>query len=546
MTNTAQPVNNQTVEPLNVSAAAAPDTTSAFKPLSIPGSPDQVQNLKGIEGNRFTEPFRVAGALVGRVFNAAYNMYDNARTDLRIASAAKEMKSFDPEKITAGLTARTILDTWSNMAEKNPHIRDHMESLGREAAIIVQASTSGVGTITNNIHVALTTKLGDMTLRDLTGEAGAQNFANLTPAQKRSFLIAYNELRNNLTELNSISQNAGNLARAFYESSMPRFKAQAEFTPPSGQEKFYEGELSELHAAHSKALTELTDVTPETLKGVGEGFAQQIEALQTKTEALSVLLGTAAEVESKVDKTLEYLTQGIDSQKALGGDDLSVVFIGADAADKIAGWVTAQTKQAREDLEKAKAENDPGYIQEATAKLSEISTSLHSQLDDVATLLNKLNAGKDASGNSTQGVRERIIAKATQHSVEESAISTPLDQYISALGSRTDSVIAEMFSTHDNSTINTRGLKEFVLLHHDRVEQLVAREANDGLTADEVKKALGLAEASLKKEPVIEKDRVDRANEDFEQLAAERIKNLNTEPKKSLITWLRNWLWNNN
>ena len=447
---TAQAEKKQTTPPIDVGTAPKP---SGFQALELPKSSDTSQALKASEGSRLTEPFRVAGALAGSVFKAAYAMYDNARTEIRVANAAKEMAKFEPALIATGASAQTILDTWSQMATTNKNLKSHMKALGGAAASIVGASKQQVDELKGNVDNALKGALGDKTLAAFAGQEGAKNLASLSPQEKREFLAAYGELRNNLTALNSIARSAEAQALAFYESSVERFQAQDSFKPSEDLGRaaigFYKSGLGALHNEHVEALKHLPgkDATPDQIREVGKEFTAKLKELQEKTTSLSTSLKQAATIESKVSETLTYLTKGVEGSKAVGASDKSVVFVSADAADKIAGWVEAQTKEASDLLDAAKKSADPSVITAATEKLSTASEAVHKQLDDIAKLLSKINSGKGADGSAAQSQEERILAKATEAGVtEHGSFSSPLNDYVGLLRKEMESRITTMFS----------------------------------------------------------------------------------------------------
>jgi hypothetical protein len=519
--------------------------TSSFQALEAAKSTETSQVLKASEGSRLTEPFRVAGALAGSVIRAAYSVYDNARTDLRVANAAKEMQKFNPEQIPTVASATSILGTWLEMANNNARVGAQMKALGGVAAIIVDAHKEELVTLRSDITSSLERPLKDgVKLKDCVGVDGANIIKSLATEEKKAFVEAYNELRGRLTDLNSLSKKVEDQARAFYESSVERFKAQSDFKPEKSVSRFYNSELKTLDSNHSKELGALAgeDPTPDQIRAVGEKFTQELKELQDRTTALSSSLKSAAEVESKVEQTLKYLKE---ETPAVGVSDKSVVFVGAQAADKIADWVEAQTKEAKELLAKAKEAKDPAAIAEATERLTAASDVVHKQLDDVAALLSKINAGRAQDGTDTAGVRERIIAKASEHNVGQATFSQPLSEYISALSAKMDSVVAEMFKDPASQSVGTGELKKFVAQHHDRVEHLITREASDRLTTEEVAKALKLAEDSLREKAPPVKDKVDAAAEEYDRRIAQRVAELEKQPKQSFFSRLRSWFVNN-
>jgi hypothetical protein len=520
----------------------------SFEPIDIKNleTPKEAQVLGKAEGSRLAEPFRVAGALAHSVIKTAYSMYDNARTDLRVANAAKEMEKFNPEQITQGASVEAILNAWTQTAEKHQSLKDAMVALGGAAAGVITKTRKDEQALRENIKSALDTKLGDTTLSAFASPDGASKLSSLSPEQKREFLEAYDELRKNLGGLNSIVGKATEQARAFYEHSMKPFEAFHEFKErrlEPGARKHYESSLKEIHKTHLKSLKDAS--TTEEIKKAGETATEAIRALQGKVSSLSKSLKSAEEVESRVSKTLGYLIDGIGNEKAVSTKDESVVFVGVGAADKIAGWVDAQTKEAKKSLEVAKKSKDPEAIATATEELKAASDMVHKQLDDVAALLSKINAGQDREGRVTEGVRERIIAKATSNSVEQENVSEALTDYISALNTKMGSLVAGMFSDPANPSVGTGELKKFVAQHHDRVEFMITRDATDGLTSEEVNQALRLAAEALQEKSVPEKNRVELANEEFGRQAAQRVAELEKQPKQSFFSRLRSWFVNN-
>jgi hypothetical protein len=421
-----------------------------------------------------------------------------------------------------------------------------MTELGGVAGDIVRQALKAVGPLKSNIESVLDRKIGDKTLNELSGTEGAKLLASLPTDQKREFLNAYDELRKNLGVLNSIAQNAKSLAATFYEHSMKPFEVYHEFMGTNlerGARNHYADSCNEIHKTHVERLK--TANTPEEIKAAGKEATEALETLQERVKSLSTSLIKANTETSKVEQTLKYLTEGVDGSNGVGASDKSVVFVSANAAEKIADWVKAQTNEAREKLTEAKKHNDPAAIAEATETLAAASQAVHKQLDDVAALLSKLNAGKDVANKDTEGVRERIIAKDIEHGFQTKEISMPLASYISALNGKMDSVVADMFKDPTNKSVGTGELKKFVALHHDRVEHMIARDASDGLTADEVKKALKLAQEALTEKPAPTKDKVDVAAEEFERQAEQRLAEMDKQPKQSWLSRFRSRFVNN-
>ncbi|MEY4700108.1 MAG: hypothetical protein RL326_295 [Pseudomonadota bacterium] len=523
-----------------------------FQALGLPKSTETAQTLKASEGNRLTEPFRVARALAGRVFQAAYAMYDNARTDIRVANAVKQMEKFNPAQITAGASADTILKTWSEMAKQNSHVESHMKSLGGAAGKIVGASRNKLEQLRSDITSILERPVKEGTaLQDCVGESGASHIKSLTTEEKKAFVAAYGELRGKLSDLNSLSRKVEDQAKAFYESSVERFQAQDSFkpSPELGAEAmaFYRKGLGTVHKKHVEALEALAakDAKPDEIREVGKEFTAKIKELNEKTAALSASLKQAATIEGKVTETLKYLTHGVGGSTAVGRPDKSVVFVSAAAADKIADWVRTQTAAERDELAKAKQANDPAAIAKATEKLEAASKVVHKQLDDVAALLSELNAGRDAANKGTDGVLERIIAKAGKYNVSIDSFSGSLKEYIEAINEKTDSIVADIFKDRSSKTVGTGELKKFVGSHKDRVEYLLERDASDGLDEREVKKALRIAQDALTEKPAPTKDKVDLAAEKFERQLAQRLAEMDKQPKQSVFSRLRSWFINN-
>jgi hypothetical protein len=553
-----------TVEAINVAAETKaktpnPEAVSSQAPsleaLITPNSSKNTQTLGTAEGNRFTEPFRVASAVVGRVFRAAYALYDNARTDLRVANAAKEMAKLDPTKISETTSAQKTLDAWHGQAAAaEATLRVQMTSFSAPMSGILEKSLAPVSAIKSDVDAILNAQIGSKPVGQYAGE-GAKDLQSLSPSEKKAFLEQYKKLEEKLHTLNEIKKSTDQLALELATSSVERFVTQHDFSSKlesldNAAGEHYSKELSALHTRHLEALEELGKAeklpTTEQIRAVGKKFTQELASLQQRTEALSSSLVAAHEVEAKVNKTLDYLTKGVDDQKALGAKDESVVFVGEKAADKIADWVKAQTEEARAALDTAKNDNNPAAIETATKALTAASDVVHKQLDDVAALLSKINAGKDRDGKPTDGVRERIIAKATDGKVNQEEFSGALAGYISALNKKMDSLVASMFSDPTSPSVGTGELKKFVAQHHDRVEFMIARDANDGLTSEEVNQALQLAAEALQEKSVPEKNKVELKNEEFQRQADRRVAEIDKQPKPvGLFSRFREWLFSN-
>ena len=212
------------------SPQATTDKTFQSVDISKLTTTESAATLKAAEGNRFIEPFRVAGAVAGSVFRAAYAMYDNARTDIRVANAVKQMEKFKPEQITAGASADTILKTWSEMAKQNSRVKSHMETLGGAAGQIVGASRDKLEQLRSDITSILERPVKEgIALKECVGDSGASHMKSLTTEEKKVFVAAYGELRGKLSDLNSLSRKVEDQAKAFYESSVERFQAQDSF-----------------------------------------------------------------------------------------------------------------------------------------------------------------------------------------------------------------------------------------------------------------------------------------------------------------------------
>jgi hypothetical protein len=530
--------------------AAPVEQASGFSALTLPEKTSTASALKASEGSRITEPFRVAGALAGTVFKAAHAMYDNVRTDIRVANAAKEMATFDVAKISKGASAKEILDTWKQMADSNQSLTLPMKHLSRAAAKIVGANNDQVQQLRGEVSTILKGALGDGKLTDFTGPEGAKNLASLTPQQKRDFLGVYDKLRDTLNGLNAIAQNAEAQARAFYESSVERFQAQSNFNVGTLATKFYNRSLTALQTEHVKALNELkgADPTPDKITEIGKNITLKITELQKKTTSLNASLEQAANIDGNVKKTLGYLTDGIDKNRAVEFTDSSVVFVGAKAANKIADWIRAQTKDANAELKAAKRANDPLLITTATEKLAAASEAVHKQLDDIATLLSKVNGGKDAKGAATQDQRDRILAKALDAGITDTSSFEPgLSAYVKLLRSQMESRIAKMFTAkRDGSYDLSEGRKGLAIIdrYDDMLERTIAAAAADGLEAHEVTHAVEKIHAMLQDElnpppPKLEKTRIDAVVE-----ATRAAKDKELAPRKtSLWGTVTNWLF---
>jgi hypothetical protein len=528
-----------------------------FQALDLPKGTEVSQALKASQGSRLTEPFRVAGALVGSVFRAAYQIYDNARTDIRVGNAAKEMAKFDPAKIATGASAKEILDTWSKMAQQNSRVKSHMETLGGAAGKIVGASRDKLEQLRSDITSILERPVKEgIALKDCVGESGASHIKSLTTEQKKAFVAAYGELRGKLSDLNSLSRKVEDQAKAFYESSVERFQAQDSFKTSRelGAEAmtFYRRGLGTLHKEHVKALKALAakDAKPDQIREVGKEFTAKIKELNEKTAALSASLKQAATIEGKVTETLKYLTDGVGGSTAVGRPDKSVVFVSAEAAEKIAGWVKAQTKEATELLEQAKNKKDPAAIIAATEKLSAASEVVHKQLSDIATLLSKVNGGLDAEKNPTQDQKERILAKTKDAGVtDSSSFNQGLSDYVGLLKSEMEERIETMFTAKaDGSYDLAEGRKGLAVIdkYDDMLERAIEEAKAGGLTPNEVKQSVEKIHGLLRDElsPPTARPARTRIDDIVDMTVAAKEKAM--EPKKpSVFSRFAKW-WANN
>lgn len=544
-----QALTRQQTRSVDVRSTPNPNS-SAFQALELPKNTETAQTLKASEGSRLTEPFRVARALAGSVFRAAYQIYDNARTDIRVANAAKEMAKFDPAKIATGASAKEILDTWSRMAQQNSRLESHMNALGGAAAQIVGASRDKLEQLRSDITSILERPVKEgIALKDCVGESGAYHIKSLTTEEKKAFVAAYGDLRGKLGDLNSLSRRVEDQAKAFYESSVERFQVQGSFKPERIADTFYSQGLTALHKEHVAALKELAgrDATPEQIREVGNNFTAKLKELQAKTTSLSASLKKAATVDGKVVKTLEYLTKGVGDSKAVGVSDKSVVFVGADAADKIAAWVKAQTVEARRELATAKRSNNPTAIAEATEKLEAASKVVHKQLDDIATLLSKINGGKSADGTAAQSQEGRVLAKAKEAGVaDNSSFTGPLSAYVGLLRTEMESRIAKMFTPDTDGKYDlAMGRKDLAIIdkYDDMLERAIDTAKVDGLKPAEVQEAIATIHRKLEEElnpaPKVERTRIANIVED-----AVAAKGKEMTPKKpSLFSRFTGWLF---
>jgi hypothetical protein len=351
-------------------------------------------------------------------------------------------------------------------------------------------------------------------------------------------------------------RNAEAQALAFYESSVERFQAQDSFKPSKdlGNEAitFYRKGLGALHNKHVEALNTLAgkDATPDQIREVGKEFTAKLKELQESTTSLSTSLKQAKIIESKVEETLTYLTQGVDGSKAVGASDKSVVFVSADAADKIADWVKAQTKKAGEELAAAKTAKDPAAISAATEKLATASEAVHKQLDDIATLLSKVNGGLDAEKNPKQDQKERILAKTTEAGVSDrSSFDKGLSDYVGLLKSEMESRIANMFTAKpDGSYDLSEGRKGLAVIdkYDDMLERAIERAKEGELTTDEVKHAVEKIHGMLRKElsPPPATPVRNRIDDIVDKTVAAKVKELAPQ-KPSLFSRLAKWWLNN-
>jgi len=490
------------------------------------------------------------------VLKAAYAVYDDARVDLRVANATRELSTFNPQSITELGSAATILDQWSEMAQNNKAQTNQMLALGGVAADLVSADALKMGALRGDIDQALSNVRAGSSLKDFVGNEGAALIKSLSPEEKRALLAGYNTLKEKLSELNGIAATAEARARAFYESSVGRFEAQANFEIPKDQKKFYTGSLKALHEEHIDALKKLrgADFSADDLREVGTQFTEKVRALQETTLNLSKSLKDAAAVEGKLKETLNYLENGVDDNKAVGAADQTVVFISSSAADAIAGWVKAQTKAAEESLQAAKASNDPDAITAATNSLAAASEHVHKQLEDIATLLSKVNGGKSLNDNSpVQSQEARILARVTELRVSDhTTFDNSLSEYVTHLRSEMESRVEKMFSPDADGNYDLeRGRKELRIIdkYDDMLESTIEHAKDGGLRPDEVNEAIEKTHARFKEElnppKISTKTRIDEA---LEAARADKDRLLNP-PKPTLFsrfkeTRLGKWLFN--
>lgn len=533
---------------------ANPAATPNFEAVKLPEPSKAAQTLGTAEGNRFTEPFRVASALVGSVFKAACALYDNARTDLRLANAAKEMAKFDPTAVNATTSAQQSLEEWSRRVG-HPAL-ERMRTLSEPMGNIIGSSIAQIDSLKEDVDSILRTQVGSKTVEQYSA-LGARELQSLSPSDKKAFLELYKALEGKLHTLNELKQSTDQLAVALVNSSLELGKTASDFWPKVNNTQsmeyeaysFYVARLNTLHEQHYAALTKLVDQspTPDQILEVGEKFTQELKALQQSTESLSSSLVAANKVESQVAQTLLYLRDGAP---AVGVSDKSVVFVGADAADKIAGWVEAQTKEARDAMNSAKAAKNPGAIAEATEKLEAASDVVHKQLDNIAALMSKINGGKTADGSATESQEDRVLAKAREANVtDHDSFTAPLNEYVGLLRKEMESRIATMFTADADGKYDlTAGKKELAVIdkYDDMLERAVDKAKEGGLTAQEVKEAIDKIHAKFKDElnpstkPV--KSRIDDI---VETTMATKERELAPKPA-GILSRFRSWVFSNN
>jgi len=227
-----------------------------------------------------------------------------------------------------------------------------------------------------------------------------------------------------------------------------------------------------------------------------------------------------------------------------------VVFVSAEAAEKIADWVKAQTKEATELLEQAKNKKDPAAIIAATEKLSAASEVVHKQLSDIATLLSKVNGGLDAERNPTQDQKDRILARTKAAGItDSSSFDQGLSDYVGLLKSEMEKRIETMFTAKaDGSYDLAEGRKGLAVIdkYDDMLEQAIEKAKAGGLTSDEVKYAVekihGLLRDELSPRPAPAAP--NRMDDIVDKTVAAKEKAM--EPKKpSVFSRFAKW-WANN
>ncbi len=507
--------------------------------------------LKTADGNRFIEPFRVAGAVAGRVFEAARTLYGNVATDIRVANAAKEMEKFIPKQIATGASASEILKAWTETANKHAVVNTEMTALGGAAGEIVSKTLKEVTKLRQNIEEVLSKqKIGDRTLVDFTGREGAKLVSSLSSDQKREFLKAYDDLRNNLGQLDSIAQKATDQAKAFYEHSMKPFEKYHEFMGTNlerGARKHYVDSCNEIHKTHVKRLK--TANTPEEIKAAGKEATEALETLQERVKSLSTSLIKANTETSKVEQTLKYLTDGVDGDTGVGASDKSVVFVSADAANKIAGWVQAQTKEALDELTTAKAAKDPEGISAATEKLVTASDAVHKQLDDIATLLKKVNSGRDETGTAVDDQEKLILAKvAAARVASPSNFSADLTGYVGFLRKTMEDRVGAMFTPDAEGKYDlAAGKKGLAVIdkYGDMLGRTIDIAAINGLEAHEVKEAVAKVHALLQAELTPPTASTRSRIENIVEATKAAIEKESAPPKTSLWGRFKSWFPNN-
>lgn len=528
------------------SAAKAPEAHTNFEKLELKQPAATFQHLKPA-GSLFGDLIGVPKYLVSRAIEKIGDMY----TDYRLTQAAKQMATFNRETIDQATSANDILATWNQMADKNPIHKAAMEELGGPIAkIIKNAQSDKIDPIREKIESALSDIKNISSIETFSSPGAAAALRALSLEDKKTFLGAYDTLRTSLTSLQTIALSTREKAAAFYHTASECFERHDTFYTQTAQTLHARARVTykqEAAAIHKQYVTDLTnlastpDASAEAIADTGTQTLQKLEELQERVVALSGARMTADDITTKLDTTLGYLRNGVDSKQSLETDSTKkFVTLSDKSADAIAAYVEARVKTEREALREALKSGDLTDIEKATKALQEKSDEVHTNLHSVAKILNKVNAGYDAEKKvSTPDQAETILTLLRDKKMSEAdvnAIEAQVRGFVTDLRQKLEERITKIFAVDEQGELKVTPTeqKEISLLEAYADDLLEQVKGMNTPTKDVLEREIRVKRSALEKAL----SRRDPEDEKHEAELAARIKE-KTEPRPK--PWWKFW-----
>lgn len=520
---------------------------NTFEKLDLQQTSETFQHLKPA-GSAFSDFIGVPKYLVSRAIEKIGDMY----TDYRLTQAATQLATFKKEVLDPGASANSTLKTWDEMANKNELYKVPMQELNGAIAEIIKAQIEGSKPIRERIDSALLEIQKASSIDDFASPGAAATLRDLPLEEKKKILGAYDTLRTSLTSLESIAHATGEQATAFYHTASACFERHDAFsknivpTLHTQTRSAYKQEVMAIHESYVAALKGLASsstVSAPAISDVGAKTLERLENLQKQAQALSDARIAADACTAKLDQTLSYLSNGVESGKSLETEsNQKFVTVSDNTADALVGYVKAKTAAERNELAAALKSKDLAGITAATEALQQKSDEVHANLSEAAKLLSKVNAGYDQTTNTAipdQAEQILTLLRANKMSEEDiAAVKDPVHGFVKDIREKLEARITKIFSADANGgpEVTPAEQKEIQILaaYADDLLEQVKRMKEP--TKEQITSEIKVSERSLK-EALSPQDR------DEEQKLAEkaaRIKGM-VDPEPTKKPWWKFW-----